>query len=161
MLAYDLSGFGRTSNATGVKVSERTDVCKQWYSAFDERNLDALMALFNSDPVVVVGAGGSERAVPYGGVFKGEREVRRYYARRFAYESEAANDPAAPIDPKRRIRPFCGMAPGPLELGPWVIFSGDIRDHADVSKYDGPFLHVFRFDPSYLKIASLDMFLTP
>lgn len=142
-------------------MSERTDLCRRWYKCFDGRQLEALMALFGADPMVVVGAGASHRVVPYAGVYRGEREVRNYYTSRFEQEENNGKGSEKSIPSGRPIRPFCGMVLEPLEFGPWVVFRGDIEDHPNVSKYKGPFLHVFRFEEDQLKIASLEMFLAP
>jgi hypothetical protein len=66
-----------------------------------------------------------------------------------------------PLDPHRPARPYCGIVRPPCEFGPWVVFQGTIKDEPDISPYEGPFLHVFRFANDELKIASLEMFLAP
>jgi hypothetical protein len=141
-------------------MNNRVAVCEKWYKAFEQRQLSALMALFGSNPVVVVGAGGSGRAVSYSGTFTGRKQVREYYKMRFEYGDGTDSDPQKPKDTRRPIRPYCGVVRPPIEIDPWVMFSGIIRDHPNVSEYDGPFLHVFRFEAQEL-IASLEMFLVP
>jgi hypothetical protein len=139
--------------------SERVSVCSEWYKAFGSRQLDKLMSLFTRRPVVVVGAGNSRHLVPYAGTYEGEHNVRWYYKARFEEKTEVEKKQTEPLDPNRTVRPFCGDIVRPCEIGPWVIYSGNIKDHADLSPYEGQYLHVFRFAPNEPKIASLEMFL--
>jgi hypothetical protein len=124
----------------------------------DARDLNALMALFTHDPIVVViGAGNSHRSVPYSGRYEGTDAVKDFYSRRFSQFVAAPGTLG-----KSGIRNDCGYQRSPrLQFENWVVITGCIKDHPDISPYKGPFLHVFRFSPDYPLIASLEMFLEP
>lgn len=141
--------------------SNNVAVCRAWYAAFHRRRLDQVMELFIAHPRVVIGAGGSVHCAPYAGTYDGPEEVRGYYERRFGHMTKAEQAATDPVDPNRPMRTRCGLVKDPCEFGPWVIFSGDIKDEPEESPYEGPFLHVFRFAPNETKIACLEMFLVP
>ena len=129
-------------------TSKNVELCIEWYRAFDRRDIDALMALFTDDAVVVVGAGGSASAVNYSGTFTGSDEIRSYYTTRFA----------TPDNPHGAVKPFCGFVPNNYkEVGRWVIYWGSIvRSH-----YNGNYLHVWTVDPKREQLDRLDMYLEP
>jgi SnoaL-like domain len=147
MISEEVRVSGTQTTAVGV--------CEDWYKAFDSRDLDKLMGLFTAHPIVVIGSGGSHSTVPYHGSFEGYSAVRRYYKLRFA-EAAGTSNPGA-------IRPYCAISRPPCVFDPWVVFSGKIQDHPEISPYGGTFLHVFRFGrgDEALKIAALEMFLDP
>ena len=109
-------------------ADDKLEVCKAWYKAFDDRDLDELMKIFSEDPTVTVGAGGSRCLVPYAGTYEGEENVRWYYRARFQQASQAGqsqqNSQAGQGNARITIRPFCGYVFKPAQFGPWVIFSG-------------------------------------
>jgi hypothetical protein len=129
-------------------ASKNVGLCLNWYGAFDRRDIDALMALFTDDAVVVVGAGGSSGAVDYSGTFTGSDEIRKYYTKRFA----------TPDNPPGAVKPRCGfVANNYKEVGSWVVFWGTIgRAH-----YNGNYLHVWTVDSGRGLLARLDMYLEP
>ena len=132
--------------------SENVKLCKQWYDAFKQRDLQALMALFTPDAKVTIGSGGSASAVDYAGSYEKAR-VKDHYEKRFADEDHTA----APL------RPECIIIHPPCEFGPWVVFSGNITDTLKSGKdiYRGAFLHVWTIDAAQKKIAALEMHLEP
>ena len=128
-------------------------LCRKWYSAFDSGDLDALMALFTENAVVVVGAGGSSSAVDYSGTYVGKDAIKAYYKSRI----ESRNNP------RGLIRPFCGFLGSGVEYGPWVMFWGQIVDRQNdgPESYRGAYLHVWTIDVGQRLISSLEMFLDP
>lgn len=150
-----------TQSAAGETGSARAKVCKAWYAAFRYRRLDALMELFDDNPRVSIGAGGTRKAVPYAGTFEGRDNVRWYYHSRFEQQSDADKAATEPLDPEREMRPFCMIEKLPCECSNWVVYCAQMEDHAGISNYKGPYLHVFGFRGDGLKIASLDMFFSP
>ena len=150
--------MSEAESAAGKPESPRVQTCKQWYAAFNSRRLDALMALFDEHPRVSIGAGGSGTVVPYAGTFEGRENVRWYYQMRFEQKSDDDKDVTGPLDPERKMRPFCMIEKAPLECENWVIICARMRDHKGISGYDGPYVHVFGFRGTGLQIASLDMF---
>ena len=147
-------------------ADDKLEVCKAWYKAFDDRDLDELMKIFSEDPTVTVGAGGLAALCPMLALMR----VRKTFA---GITALASNRHPRPGRASRTLRPDRAM---PVSLsGPFVVMCSNrlnsglgsssvvlIRDYSDFSKaYDGSFLHVFRFspEPGSLRIASLDMFL--
>ena len=116
------------------------------------------MELFDEQARVTIGAGGSGDMVPYSGTFVGWENVRWYYQMRFGQKSEDDNDTTEPLNPQRRMRPFCMMQTAPMEYENWVILFANMQDHKGISSYKGPYVHVFCFRGGGLKIASLDMY---
>lgn len=134
-------------------MSYNMDLVMEWYNNFDARDLDKVVAPFADNAILVIGAGDSEGAVPYGGRFVGIAQIKRYYAGRFVNTGTFG-----------LIRPFCGVVKGGVkqEFGRWVIIGSGIHDtHADADRslvYDGNFLHVWSINPGDGKIASLSMY---
>ena len=92
-----------------------------------------MMSLFAPDACVVMGPG-----VEYSGV---HTDVHKFYENRFKHSERYA----------------CGIHENIREFKPWVVFSGNIIDHAEGKEtYRGPFLHVWRIEEN--KIKSLNMF---
>jgi hypothetical protein len=135
----------------GATMSKNLDLVNKWYNDFDNGDLDAVVSVYEDDAILIVGAGDSEGAVPYGGRFVGIDQIRDYYAWRFMKRS---------IKSGAVLRPFCGFADGfKKEYGHWIIVGGEIEDtHGDRSMiYKGKFLHVWSFDPDGY-VTSLSMF---
>jgi len=132
-------------------MSYNMDLVMEWYNNFDHRDLDKVVGPFADNAILVIGAGDSEGAVPYGGRFVGIEQIKRYYATRFINTGTLA-----------LIRPFCGVVTGGVkqEFGRWVIIGSRITDtHVDQSSvYNGNFLHVWSINPGNGKIASLSMY---
>jgi hypothetical protein len=134
------------------QMGKNLDLVNNWYPNFDKGDLDAVVSVYADDAILVVGAGDSEGAVPYGGRFVGISQIRHYYAWRFSLRTLKSGI----------LRPFCGVYPKSgfqKEFGPWVIIGGDIEDtHGDRSPlYKGPYLHVWCFDGHH-KVTSLNMY---
>jgi hypothetical protein len=131
-----------------ANTSNNVSLCRKWCAAFDRHALDAVMALFTDDAVVVVGAGGSGSAIDYSGVFTGSDEIREYYEKRFATDDS----------PVGQLKPFCAMVPGDhAEIGQWVMFWGAIHR----ARYNGNFLHIWTVDATQDKLSRLEMYLDP
>lgn len=129
------------------------DLCQRFYEQFDKRNLEGVVELFADEAVVEVGAGNTGSCAAYSGIFRGHKEIREYYGHRFSGGLHIS----APL------RPFCGFRPNPCVFGPWVIFSGTIRDELrdGTVTYDGSFLHVWTVNVGRHRLTSLCMHFEP